>query len=332
MREPPEACRHLADKLNPAALLSCSNGAHAPSRQQRTVAEPAAAHAHRTGHRCRRCRPAARRWRPRQPLHLDALPAAARGPAVGAGRCPRGSGHACQAHAAPLDGAAGCRGAPAGAVAAAASQLQAAASAANCAQREAAPCVKPLPAALPNPCRRPSCRASMVILWRRASSQARSASVAREVAGQRAARRQLPTTALHPQTAVPNASTLLQHRIGKVALPALAPFLPFRRNPTPKASRVCMPPLPSSRPPHPTHPTHHPTHPPTHHLRPWHARAAPAGGTSIIMLQALEKFDPWQTRRHWAADSFQGLPPPEQQASLLGPGWRAWRGGAGTAC
>ncbi|KAL4443342.1 hypothetical protein ABPG75_011079 [Micractinium tetrahymenae] len=37
------------------------------------------------------------------------------------------------------------------------------------------------------------------------------------------------------------------------------------------------------------------------------------GGTSIIMLQALEKYDPWQTRRHWAADSFQGLPPPEDE-------------------
>ncbi|KAL4451656.1 hypothetical protein ABPG75_007318 [Micractinium tetrahymenae] len=31
------------------------------------------------------------------------------------------------------------------------------------------------------------------------------------------------------------------------------------------------------------------------------------------MLQALEKFDPGLTRRHWAADSFQGLPPPQEE-------------------
>lgn len=39
------------------------------------------------------------------------------------------------------------------------------------------------------------------------------------------------------------------------------------------------------------------------------------------MLQALEKYDSWQTRRHWAADSFQGLPPPDEKVRLRGSLW-----------
>ena len=37
------------------------------------------------------------------------------------------------------------------------------------------------------------------------------------------------------------------------------------------------------------------------------------GGTTILMLKSLERYDALGTRRHWAADSFQGLPEPSAQ-------------------